>query len=111
MNQNPHTVFFYMIGCPHCERTRPIWEKVKKDLPAGEAVLELEANELPPDLQSRVQGFPRFERTDVKGMIIAEVDGAPADEADLRKKLKVGKKKSTRKGGRRTRRVRYTRRR
>ena len=102
-----------MIGCPHCERARPMWEKVKQDIPAGEGAVEMEANELPPELQSRVQGFPRFERTDVKGVMVAVVDGAPASEDDLRSKLKLKKKKraSTRKGGRRSRRVRHTRRR
>lgn len=111
MDKNPHVVFFYMIGCPHCERARPMWEQVKKDIPAGEKVLEIEANELTPDLQSRVQGFPRFERTDMNGILIVAVDGAPASADDLRSKLKLKKKKSTRKGGRRTRRARHTRRR
>lgn len=112
MDKNPHVVFFYMIGCPHCDRTRPIWNQIKKDIPASETVLEIEANDVPEDLRSRVQGFPRIERTNVQGILIAEVEGAPVDADELRKKLKLGKKKkSTRKGGRRTRRPRYTRRR
>lgn len=110
MEQNPHTVFFYMIGCPHCEHARPIWEQVKKDIPNGEKVLEIESANVPPELRSRVQGFPRFERTDMKGVLIVEVEGAPSNADDLRSKLKL-KKKSTRKGGGRTRRKRYTRRR
>jgi thiol-disulfide isomerase/thioredoxin len=112
MQQNPHTVFFYMIGCPHCDRARPMWEQIKKDVPSGEAVLEIESANVPDELRSRVQGFPRFERTDVNGVLVVELEGAPASAEDLRKKLKLSKKtKSTRKGGRRARRKRYTRRR
>ena len=89
-----------------------MWEQVKKDVPAGEAVLEIESANVPAELRSRVQGFPRFERTDVKGVLIVEVEGAPSSADDLRSKLKLKKKaKSTRKGGRRALRKRYTRRR
>lgn len=107
LQTNPHVVFFYMDGCPHCVRARPMWDKVKKDIPAGIAVLEIESANVPAELRSRVQGFPRFERTDDSGALIVEVEGAPASPDDLRKKLKLG----SRKGGRRTRRKRYTRRR
>lgn len=88
-----------------------MWEQVKKDVPPGEAVLEIESANVPPELKSRVQGFPRFERTDVKGILIVEVEGAPASADDLRSKLKLKKKKSARKGRGRTLRKRYTRRR
>lgn len=112
MDQNPHVVFFYMIGCPHCERARPMWDQVKKDVPNGEKVLEIESANVPLELRSRVQGFPRFERTDVNGILIVEVEGAPMSADDLRSKLKLKKKsKSTRKGRRRTLRKRYSRRR
>lgn len=34
MDKNPHVVFFYMNGCPHCIHARPMWEAVKSDLQA-----------------------------------------------------------------------------
>jgi hypothetical protein len=113
MEANPHVVFFYMIGCPHCEHARPMWEQVKREVPVGVTVLEFESANLPEEARSRVQGFPRFERTDGTGVIIAMVEGAPKNVEDLRKKLKLKKKGSarTRKGGRRARRDGRTRRR
>ena len=89
-----------------------MWDQVKKDVPNGEKVLEIESANVPLELRSRVQGFPRFERTDVNGILIVEVEGAPMSAEDLRSKLKLKKKsKSTRKGRRRTLRKRYSRRR
>lgn len=106
MEKNPHIVFFYMIGCPHCEHARPMWESMKKDIPSGIAVVEIESAEAP----SRVQGYPRFERTDESGGIIAVVEGAPSSSQDLKKKLKIKKSGGTRRR-RSTRRLRHTRRR
>ena len=96
--RNPHTVFFFMIGCPHCDRARPIWDSIKSEIP-GE-VLEIESKDVGEEDRSRIQGFPRFERTDDSGVRIVEIEGAPKDADDLRKKLKLGRRK---KGGRRTR--------
>ena len=98
LESNPHTVFFFMIGCHHCDRARPIWESIKGEIP-GE-VLEIESNDVDNEARSRVRGFPRFERTNERGVRIVEFEGAPIDAADLRKKLKLGRRK---KGGRRTR--------
>jgi hypothetical protein len=95
LQKNPHTVFFFMIGCPHCDHARPIWDSVKGEIPGN--VLEVESNDVPAEMRSRVQGFPRFERTNEHGAIIVEVEGAPKDADDLRKKLKLGRRK---KGGR-----------
>jgi thiol-disulfide isomerase/thioredoxin len=108
--QNPHTVFFYMIGCPHCERARPMWEEVKKDIPSNEKVFEIESSNVPPEMQSRVRGFPRFERTNPRGALIIQFDGAPESTYDLRKKLRL-RKTSTRKRRLSTRRNKRTRRR
>lgn len=107
--KNPHIVFFYMNGCPHCERTRPLWDEVKKDIPPGIAVLEVEAMELSPEDQSRVQGFPRIERTSENGTIVVTIEGAPANAEELRKKLKVSRRRGA--SRRRTLRKRNTRRR
>jgi|694.fasta_scaffold00948_48 hypothetical protein len=101
--QNPHTVFFFMIGCPHCDRARPIWDSIKSEIPDN--VMEIESANVPAEMRSRVQGFPRFERTNEKGILIVEVEGAPKNADDLRKKLKLRKK-----GGRRRTRHYRTRR-
>jgi len=109
LSKNPHTVFFFMIGCPHCDRARPIWESIKSEIPDA---MEIESADVPAEARSRVSGFPRFERTNSKGVLIIEVEGAPADADDLRKKLKLGKKgrgRRTRYYRNRTRRVTHRR--
>jgi hypothetical protein len=34
MDTNPHVVFFYMNGCPHCIHARPLWDAIQGDLKA-----------------------------------------------------------------------------
>lgn len=104
MNKNPHVVFFYSPSCPHCIRTRPMWEAVKPEIEAeGLIPLEYSMDNVPPEAEARIEGVPRMERTNHMGAIVVVVEGAPRDVEDLRRKLKLKKRKSTRKGGRRTR--------
>lgn len=99
MEKHPHVVFFFMEGCPHCIRTRPMWESVKPDLEVqGLQVLEYEANELPKGVD--VTGFPNIQKTNASGVVVVTIEGAPQDEAELRKKLGV-KKRSKRGASRR----------
>lgn len=37
MSKRTSVVYFYMIGCPHCEAMRPAWEDAKKKLKKGGA--------------------------------------------------------------------------
>ena len=50
-------MYFYMIGCPHCEAMRPAWEDAKKKLKkGGMEVKETESKEVGPD--DGVSSFP-----------------------------------------------------
>jgi hypothetical protein len=105
---DPHIVYMYKNGCPHCERATPLWKDATKQVPPGIAVIEIEANDLPQEVQSRVEGFPRFERTGPDGVIVIEFEGAPMTAKELKKKLKLHSKGA---GTRRRGRGRKTRRR
>ena len=57
MSKRSTVVYFYMIGCPHCEAMRPAWEDAKKKLKKGGAeVKEKESAQVGP--QDGVQSFP-----------------------------------------------------
>lgn len=102
----PTAIFFYMTGCPHCERMEPIWNQLENEVKDHEFA-KVESAHVPPELG--ITGFPKFK----KGGVTA--DGEMSKE-DLKKKLfgkiptgKIPTGKS-RFGGRR-RRSRSTRRR
>lgn len=56
MSRGTSVVYFYMIGCPHCEAMRPAWEDAKKSLRKKGNVKEKESNEVGPE--DGVQSFP-----------------------------------------------------
>ena len=57
MSGRTSVVYFYMIGCPHCEAMRPAWEDAKKKLKKGGAeVTEKESNQVSPT--DGVSSFP-----------------------------------------------------
>lgn len=104
MEQNPHVVFFFMNGCPHCEHTRPMWDAVKGDIEAeGMKALEFEASSMPAGVD--VTGFPNIQKTDASGVVVVTIEGSPKNEQELRSKL--GLKSKKKKGSsRKTRRAR-----
>lgn len=100
--KQPVIVFFYMIGCPHCEHMKPTWEKFKsKAKSRGVSVQEIESSNVKPE--DNVQGFPTVVKK-VSGKEVKRLTGsqeAAALEALLSKT----------RGGRTIRRRRITRRR
>jgi thiol-disulfide isomerase/thioredoxin len=57
MSKRTTVVYFYMIGCPHCEAMRPAWEDAKKKLKkGGMEVNEKESKQVGP--MDGVQSFP-----------------------------------------------------
>jgi thiol-disulfide isomerase/thioredoxin len=48
-------VYFFMVGCPHCEAMRPAWNDAKKKL-KNVKVEEKEANQV--SMEDGVQSFP-----------------------------------------------------
>ena len=56
MSGRTSVVYFYMIGCPHCEAMRPAWEDAKKSLRKKGSIKEKESKEVGPE--DGVQSFP-----------------------------------------------------
>ena len=55
MSKRTAVVYFYMIGCPHCEAMRPAWNDAKKSM-KGMEVKEKESREV--GSEDGVQSFP-----------------------------------------------------
>ena len=55
-NRRPRVIFFFMNGCPHCERTWPAWDKAKSQLRKVADIEERESAEVSPD--DGVSSFP-----------------------------------------------------
>jgi hypothetical protein len=55
-HQRPRVIFFFMNGCPHCERTWPAWDKAKGSIRKVADVYEKESKEVSPD--DGVSSFP-----------------------------------------------------
>ena len=49
-------VYFYMVGCPHCEAMRPAWEDAKTSLKNKAEIREVESREVKTD--DAVSSFP-----------------------------------------------------
>lgn len=65
-------VYFYMIGCPHCEAMRPAWDDAKKALKHKADVREVEMKNVRVD--DKVQAFPTVVlRRD--GMEVRRIEG------------------------------------
>lgn len=55
MSRRTAVVYFYMIGCPHCEAMRPAWNDAKKKM-KGVNVQEKESRDV--EMNDGVQSFP-----------------------------------------------------
>lgn len=58
-SSKPVAIFFYMTGCPHCERMEPIWNELEKDMKDQEFA-KVESANVPPELG--ITGFPTFKK-------------------------------------------------
>jgi thiol-disulfide isomerase/thioredoxin len=54
-------IYFFMIGCPHCERTKPIWDEFKSQQ-KGFEFAEIESADVPDEKKNSlgISGFPHF---------------------------------------------------
>jgi len=97
-------VYFYMIGCPHCEAMRPAWNDAKKKLKDKADVKEVESRDVKSD--DNVSSFPtivvRKEGKEVKRM-----EGSRESGGEIAKELALGggrsKRGRTYRGKRKTR--------
>jgi hypothetical protein len=55
-------IFFYMDGCPHCENTKPFWEELIRELPAGMDSAEIESAAVSDTIRKKlgITGYPHF---------------------------------------------------
>jgi thiol-disulfide isomerase/thioredoxin len=97
----PVAIFFYMDGCPHCEKMEKPWEDLEKEVPRM-VFTKIESKNVPSEMG--ITGFPHFE---VRGKSKKVADGSSTKQ-ELKKKLfGSGGRRSTRSRTRRlTRRVR-----
>jgi thiol-disulfide isomerase/thioredoxin len=98
LEKRPVLVFFYMIGCPHCEATKPAWEEAKKNASGKMDVVEVEASATPDD--EDVQGFPTMKYKKEDGSETT-TSGEKSSASEIEKDLDLPDKK---KGGLRRRR-------
>ena len=86
-------VYFYMIGCPHCEHMRPAWKDAKKNM-KNVRVEEKESREVGPD--DDVSSFPTIVvRKD--GKEIKRIEGARDKGTQILSELGL-RRSSARKG-------------
>ena len=91
----PTIVFFYMIGCPHCEVTRPAWENAKKKM-KGANIEERESKDVTSG--DNVTSFPTIVMKQ-DGKEVKRVDGSRTDGNAIVSELGMNGRSS---GGRRT---------
>ncbi len=93
LGTRPVLVLFYMIGCPHCEATKPAWDKAKKEVPEDTEVLEIDADATPDD--EGVSGFPTMRYVDRTGKA-KTISGEKTDKQEILNELGVSKKGGSR---------------
>ena len=100
-------IFYHMIGCPHCDATRPAWEKAKKKMKGkGIEVEEREASKVTP--AEEVQTFPTFVVKDEDGKVVRKEPGAVTTAGAIMTKLGLdGGGSRRRRTHRRTRKLRH----
>jgi thiol-disulfide isomerase/thioredoxin len=54
-------IYFFMIGCPYCEKTKPVWDEFKSKQ-KGFEFAEIESDEVPDEKKNSlgISGFPHF---------------------------------------------------
>lgn len=100
-HQRPRVIFFFMNGCPHCQRSWPAWDKAKRNLRTIADVEEKESAEVSPN--DGVSSFPTFVVR--KGLVeVKRIEGARESPEVLLKDL--GLRRSSPRGRRTHRRGR-----
>ncbi len=85
MSKRTTVVYFYMIGCPHCEAMRPAWEDAKKKLKkGGMEVQEKESKQVGPE--DGVSGFPTIGKYE-GGQEVKRIEGSRPSGGAILKEL------------------------
>lgn len=93
MSQRPRVIYFFMNGCPHCQRTWPTWDKAKSKLRGVADLEEKESKDV--SLADGVSSFPTF--VVLKGNTeVKRVEGARENAMQLLRELGLGRRRSSR---------------
>lgn len=98
-SSKPVVMFFYLTGCPHCERMDPICSELEKEVPSMKFV-KVESANVPSELG--ITGFPKFIKVE-DGKQVATADGEMTKE-ELKSKLVSGGRRRRSSRAKRTRR-------
>ena len=96
-------IYFFMIGCPYCEKTTPLWNELKDKHKEIEFV-EVESQNITPEKKEEleIEGYPQFLKINKDGKK-KKVKGSKDTLQQLEKELELG----TCFGGRRRRSRRF----
>jgi thiol-disulfide isomerase/thioredoxin len=87
MSRRTAVVYFFMIGCPHCEAMKPAWMDAKKNLKNVE-IREKEARDVGPE--DGVQSFPTIVVLK-KGKEVKRLEGKRSTGGEIIKELGLQK--------------------
>lgn len=110
-SREPVVIFFYMIGCPHCERMKSVWDSLKTKH-SDTKLVKVESQNVPKLLEGKISGFPHFMKIE-DGKEKVSI-GGEMSEGELEKKLFGGsrlggrRRRGTRRFGRRARKMHRT---
>lgn len=103
MSGRTSVIYFYMIGCPHCEAMRPAWNNAKTKM-KGVEVKEKESREV--EDSDGVQSFPTVVLYK-NGKEVKRIEGSREEGKEILKEL--GLRRRHARGGRTYRGKRKTR--
>lgn len=102
-SKDAKVIYFYMVGCPYCEKTEPMWKDIQtKQYPFKFYNVESELTE---GLVSG--GFPQFHIRDKNGKV-RTVKGSKESTEELERSLALGGGRKRNRSRRSTRRLRHT---
>ena len=99
--ERPRVIFFFMTGCPHCNRTWPAWDKAKGHIRKVADVSEKESRDVSP--MDGVSSFPTIVM--MKGdSEVKRIEGARENPKQIIKELGLRRSSARRRGTHRGRR-------
>jgi thiol-disulfide isomerase/thioredoxin len=104
-SKEPVVIFFYMIGCPYCDKMKGPWENLKAKH-SDTKLVKVESQNVPKSLEGEINGFPHFMKIK-DGKKVVSVGGSMSEQA-LEKELFGLRGGRSRRLRRRTRKVKRT---
>jgi hypothetical protein len=104
-SKEPVVIFFYMIGCPYCEKMNGPWESLKAKH-SDTKFVRIESQNVPDSVKRDMDGFPHFMKIQDGKKKVSE--GGSMSEEALEQKLFGLRGGRSRRLRRRTRKVKRT---